>query len=126
MFATGPKGRRLYNRVVSKNTNELKTCISRNFRIDASRLCSPIASCPKTRTEPKSRILEALSKFAETGRIWHLGRVYPGQHPPIITPELWSAVQTQLQARAAKPRKRTTKGRAARSPASSSTRPATG
>ena len=50
------------------------------------------------------------------GRIRHRGRVYPGQHPPIIIPELWSAVQTQLQTGAAKPRKRTTKGRAARSP----------
>ncbi len=49
------------------------------------------------------------------GRIRHRGRVYPGQHPPIIAPELWSAVQTQLQTGAAKPRKRTTKGRAARS-----------
>ena len=37
-------------------------------------------------------------------------------HPSIIAPELWDAVQTQLQAGAAKPRKRTTKGRAARSP----------
>ncbi len=50
------------------------------------------------------------------GRIRHRGRVYPGQHPPIIAPELWSAVQTQLQAGATKPRKRTTKGLAAPSP----------
>ena len=50
------------------------------------------------------------------GRIRHRGQVYPGQHPPIITPELWDAVQTQLQAGAAKPRKRTTKGLAAPSP----------
>ncbi len=27
-----------------------------------------MASCPKMRTEPKSLILEALSKFAETSR----------------------------------------------------------
>ncbi len=50
------------------------------------------------------------------GRIRHQRRVYEGQHPPIIAPELWDAVQTQLQAGAAKPRRRTTKGRAARSP----------
>ena len=50
------------------------------------------------------------------GRIRHRGRVYPGQHPSIIAPELWDAVQTQLQAGAANPRRRTTKGRAARSP----------
>ena len=64
------------------------------------------------------------------GRIRHQRRVYEGQHPSIIAPELWDAVQTQLQAGAAKPRRRTTKGRAARSPlalkASSSTRPGTG
>ena len=46
------------------------------------------------------------------GRIRHQRRVYEGQHPSIIAPELWDAVQTQLQAGAAKPRRRTTKGRA--------------
>ena len=46
------------------------------------------------------------------GRIRHQRRVYEGQHPSIIAPELWDAVQAQLQAGAAKPRKRTTKGRA--------------
>ena len=50
------------------------------------------------------------------GRIRHQRRVYEGQHPSIIAPELWDAVQTQLPAGAAKPRRRTTKGRAARSP----------
>ena len=65
------------------------------------------------------------------GRIRHQRRVYEGQHPSIIAPELWDAVQAQLQAGAAKPRRRTTKGRAAPSPlaspgvASSSTRPGT-
>ena len=46
-------------------------------------------------------------------RIRHQRRVYEGQHPSIIAPELWDEVQAQLQAGAAKPRKRTTKGRAA-------------
>ena len=50
------------------------------------------------------------------GRIRHQRRVYEGQHPSIIAPELWDAVQAQLQAGAAKPRRRTTKGRRARSP----------
>ena len=44
------------------------------------------------------------------GRIRHQRRVYEGQHPSIIAPELWDAVQTQLQAGAAKPRRRTTEG----------------
>ena len=47
------------------------------------------------------------------GRIRHQRRVYEGQHPSIIAPELWDAVQAQLQAGAAKPRRRTTKGRVA-------------
>ena len=50
------------------------------------------------------------------GRIRHQRRVYEGQHPSIIAPELWDAVQTQLQAGAAKPRRRTTKGCVDRSP----------
>ena len=37
-------------------------------------------------------------------------------HPSIIAPELWDAVQAQLQAGAAKPRRRTKKGRAATFP----------
>ena len=35
------------------------------------------------------------------GRIRHQRRVYEGQHPSIIAPELWDAVQAQLQAGAA-------------------------
>ena len=50
------------------------------------------------------------------GRIRHQRRVYEGQHPSIIAPELWDAVQAQLQAGAAKPRRRTTKGCVDRSP----------
>ena len=33
------------------------------------------------------------------GRIRHQRRVYEGQHPSIIAPELWDAVQAQLQGR---------------------------
>jgi len=32
------------------------------------------------------------------GQISHKGTVFPGQHPPIIEPPLWEAVQEQLQA----------------------------
>ena len=49
------------------------------------------------------------------GRIRHRTRVHEGQHPPIIDPDVWTAVQTQLQAGAAKRRRRSTKGCAARS-----------
>ena len=57
------------------------------------------------------------------GCIRHQRRVYEGQHPSIIAPELWDAVQAQLQAGAAKPRRRTTKGRAAPSPSCAKTQP---
>ena len=63
---------------------------------------------------PRGHLHCLLTNPLYAGRI----RVYLGQHPPIIAPELWSAVQTQLQAGATKPRKRTTKGRA-RSPLAS-------
>ena len=50
------------------------------------------------------------------GRIRHRTRVHEGRHPPIIDPEVWTAVQAQLQAGAARPRMPATKGGAARSP----------
>ena len=54
------------------------------------------ASCPKMRTEPKSRILDALSKFAETSRggtgsaIDEPKMSFPTEHPfrPAGPPEL--------------------------------------
>ena len=62
------------------------------------------------------------------GRIRHQRRVYEGQHPSIIAPKLWDAVQTQLQAGAAN--QGDARRRAAqpvpRWQASSSTRPGTG
>ena len=50
------------------------------------------------------------------GRIRHRTRVHEGRHPPVIDPEVWTAVQAQLQAGAARPRIPATKGGAARSP----------
>ena len=47
------------------------------------------------------------------GRIRHRTRVHEGRHPPVIDPEVWTAVQAQLQAGAARPRMRGTKGGAA-------------
>ena len=44
----------------------LGLCRRANGAASAGRKRSP--SCPKTRTEPKSRVLEAFSKFAETSR----------------------------------------------------------
>ncbi len=54
------------------------------------------------------------------GRIRHHAKVYPGQHPPLIDPEVWDSIQEQLRSDAAKGRtftKRNRKGaRASASP----------
>ena len=54
------------------------------------------------------------------GRIRHHAKVYPGQHPPLIDPEVWDNIQDQLRSDAAKDRtftKRNRKGaRASASP----------
>ncbi|MDU8945963.1 recombinase family protein [Ovoidimarina sediminis] len=45
------------------------------------------------------------------GRIRHHAKVYPGQHPPLIAPELWDSIQDQLQGDAAKDRTFTKRNR---------------
>ncbi|WP_170478255.1 recombinase family protein [Ruegeria arenilitoris] len=47
------------------------------------------------------------------GRIRHHAKVYPGQHPPLIEPEVWDSIQDQLRSDALKDRtfsKRNRKG----------------
>ena len=45
-------------------------------------------------------IYHILTNPVYAGRIRHHKKVYPGQHPPIIEPEVWDLLQEQLQARA--------------------------
>ncbi|MDX1742631.1 MAG: recombinase family protein, partial [Ruegeria sp.] len=45
------------------------------------------------------------------GRIRHHAKVYPGQHPPLIEPEVWDSIQEQLQGDAAKGRTFTKRNR---------------
>lgn len=45
------------------------------------------------------------------GRIRHHANVYPGQHPPLISPEVWDSIQEQLQSDAVKDRTFTTRNR---------------
>ena len=67
------------------------------------------SSCPKMRTEPKSRILEALSKFAETSRrgsgsaIRDPEQTSPPDHPfrPTGAPELLCSVAVVIAEQAA-------------------------
>jgi DNA invertase Pin-like site-specific DNA recombinase len=48
------------------------------------------------------------------GRIRHKDQTYPGQHPAIIDPDLWDAVQAKLIAARARPRGRSTTASGAR------------
>lgn len=45
------------------------------------------------------------------GRIRHHAKVYPGQHPPLIAPEVWDSIQDQLRGDAAKGRTFTKRNR---------------
>jgi DNA invertase Pin-like site-specific DNA recombinase len=45
------------------------------------------------------------------GRIRHHAKVYPGQHPPLIDPEVWDRIQDQLRSDAAKGRTFTKRNR---------------
>lgn len=45
------------------------------------------------------------------GRIRHHAEVYPGQHPPLIAPDVWDSIQEQLTASSAKARTFTKRNR---------------
>ncbi|MDU8909978.1 recombinase family protein [Aestuariicoccus sp. MJ-SS9] len=45
------------------------------------------------------------------GRIRHHAKVYPGQHPPLIDPDVWDSIQEQLRSDAAKGRTFTKRNR---------------
>ena len=52
----------------------------------------------------RGHIHHILTNPVYAGRIRHRTRVYDGQHPPIIDPETWEAVQSKLKDKAARPR----------------------
>src|SRR5262249_52860612 len=58
--------------------------------------------CIKRGGKPLSRghIYRLLASPIYTGQIAHKGQFYPGQHPALIDAETWTAVQTQLAAKA--------------------------
>jgi site-specific DNA recombinase len=45
----------------------------------------------------RGHIYKLLSNPIYVGRIAHKGRIYEGQHPPIVTPDLWDQVQQRLR-----------------------------
>ena len=56
----------------------------------------------------RGHIYRLLSNPIYTGRIAHKGGLYPGQHPPLIDDETWTAVRNELSANAGNHRRRTT------------------
>ncbi|OYX44457.1 MAG: hypothetical protein B7Z02_04970 [Rhodobacterales bacterium 32-67-9] len=54
----------------------------------------------------RGHIHHILTNPLYAGKIRHKGQVHDGQHPAIIAPDLWEAVQKQLTAEARKPRAR--------------------
>ena len=54
----------------------------------------------------RGHIHHILANPLYAGKIRHKGQVHDGQHPPIIDPDAWNAVQAQLTAEARKPRAR--------------------
>ena len=60
----------------------------------------------ETARQHRGHLHYLLTNPVYAGRIRHRRRVYPGQHEPIIEQDVWDAVQAQLQADAARPRRR--------------------
>jgi DNA invertase Pin-like site-specific DNA recombinase len=56
----------------------------------------------------RGRIYHLLSNPVYIGKIRHKGATYDGQHPPIITQEIWDAVQAKLADNAARAKRRET------------------
>ena len=55
----------------------------------------------------RGHIYRLLSNPIYVGQIAHKGRLYPGQHQPLIDDEMWTVVQTQLATGARNHRRRT-------------------
>ncbi|MCV2863526.1 recombinase family protein [Albidovulum sediminicola] len=63
----------------------------------------------------RGHLWQLLTNPVYAGRIRHRGQVHEGQHPAIIPPEDWEALQVKMQGEARKPRARGTKDSAHRS-----------
>ena len=71
---------------------------------------SPMAACGAAIPFDRGHIHHILTNPLYAGRIRHKGQVHEGQHPAIIDPDLWDAVQAQLTEEARKPRARKAAG----------------
>ncbi len=86
--------------------------------VDALGLKTPVRTLISGRVKGGAQfsyghIYYILTNPVYAGRIRHHAKVYPGQHPPLIDPEVWDSIQDQLRSDSAKDRtfaKRNRKG----------------
>ncbi|MEM8538066.1 MAG: recombinase family protein [Pseudomonadota bacterium] len=92
--------------------------------VDALGLKTPVRTLISGRVKggaqfSRGHVHYILTNPVYAGRIRHHAKVYPGQHPPLIDPEVWDSIQDQLQGDAAKDRTFTKRNRkSAKAPAS--------
>ena len=84
--------------------------------VDALGLKTPVRTLISGRVKGGARfsyghVHYILTNPVYAGRIRHHAKVYPGQHPPLIAPEVWDSIQDQLQGVAAKGRTFTKRNR---------------
>jgi DNA invertase Pin-like site-specific DNA recombinase len=84
--------------------------------IDATGLKTPVRTLISGRVKGGAsfsygHVHYILTNPVYAGRIRHHAKVYPGQHPPLIAPEVWDSIQAQLQSDAVKDRTFTKRNR---------------
>lgn len=89
--------------------------------LDKKGLRTPIRNFISGRTHggavfSRGHIHSILTNPIYAGRIRHHANVYPGQHPPLIEPEVWDGIQAQLKADAVKGRTFTHRNRNGKQP----------
>ena len=84
--------------------------------VDARGLKTPVRTLISGRVKGGAsfsygHIYYILANPVYAGRIRHHATVYPGQHPPLIDPEVWDSIQDQLRSDSAKDRTFTKRNR---------------
>jgi hypothetical protein len=77
--------------------------------VDALGLMTPVRTLISGRVKGGAafsygHVYYILTNPVYAGRIRHHAQVYPGQHPPLIDPEVWDSIQEQLKSDSAKGR----------------------
>ncbi|NEK25148.1 recombinase family protein [Sulfitobacter sp. JBTF-M27] len=103
--------RRIYDLYLKhRNTRVVKEAV------DAFGLKTPVRTLISGRVKGGAQfsyghIHYILTNPVYAGRIRHHAKVYPGQHPPLIDPQVWDSIQEQLRSDAAKDRTFTRRNR---------------